>query len=175
LHSPDDDLIKSYHTTLLHATIPLISMDTVLEEFVEGLSDPLQQSPSVCLKLPTMPNSDSQGPLSPDFMVLSMLHVMEDTDNELLCQYYDRPALLQVQQPFAEILSSPFFSANNGNTINMGNTTGIMDLLQRGSGAQSTLSSTFSKGTDAVGAFHNGMASRFLPTEKDMQVKDFFL
>jgi hypothetical protein len=148
-------------------------MDTVLEEFVEGLSDPLQQSPSVCLKLPTMPNSDSQGPLSPDFMVLSMLHVM-DTDNELLCQYYDRPALLQVQQPFAEILSSPSFSANNGNTINMGNTTGTMNLLQRGSGAQSTHSSTFSKGTDAVGAFHNGMASRFLPTEKDMQVKEFF-
>jgi hypothetical protein len=89
-------------------------MDTVLEEiFVEGLTDPLPQSPSVS----SFPRCQIvivrvSSPLMTWYF--PMLHVMEDTDNELLCQYYDHPVLLQVQQP--EILSFPSFSANNGNT-----------------------------------------------------------
>ncbi|CAN6382182.1 unnamed protein product [Urochloa humidicola] len=140
-------------------------MDATLEEaFVEGLMDPLPQSPSVSLELPMMQDADSQGLLSSDDMVLSYAArmLMEDTDNKLLCQYYDNPALLQVQRPFAEILSSSF-SGNNINTI----TKGAMDLLQGGSGDQNTLSPALSKGTNAVGAFLKGMeeASRFLPTD----------
>nr|CAB3492346.1 unnamed protein product [Digitaria exilis]CAB3502813.1 unnamed protein product [Digitaria exilis] len=158
-------------------------MDTDLEEiFVECLTDPSPQSPPAFLELPTMPDGDGQGLLPPDDMVLSYAArmLMEDTDNKFLYKYYDSAALLQVQQPFAEILSSPSFSANNGNDINMCNTRGGMDLLQGGSGDQNTFSSAFSKGTDVVGAFLKGMeeASRFLPTDnvykRNMQANQIF-
>ncbi|CAO2150330.1 unnamed protein product [Urochloa humidicola] len=156
-------------------------MDTVLEEVsVEGLMDPLPQSPSVSFEFPIMQDADGQGLLSSDDMVLSYAArmLMEDTDSKLLCQYYDNPALLQVQQPFAEILASPSFSGNN--TITMGTTMGTMDLLQGGSDDQSTLSPAFSKGTNAAGAFLKGMeeASRFLPTgnayKTDMKANQIF-
>ncbi|TVU23271.1 hypothetical protein EJB05_25626, partial [Eragrostis curvula] len=88
---------------------------------------------------------------------------MEDElGGELLYQCSNHPALLQAQQPFVQILSSPSFSTSNHNR---GNMEGSKDLLPVGSGDQSTLSSPFSKGVDVAGAFLKGVeeAIRFLP------------
>ncbi|CAN6373799.1 unnamed protein product [Urochloa humidicola] len=142
-------------------------MATTPEEFfAEGLMDPSPQSPDIFLNLPPMPDG-FQGPLLPDDMVLSYVSRMlmeEDTDDKLLCQYSDHPALLQVQQPFAQILSSPSYRVDHDNT-SRGDIEGVNDFFQNNNGHKSTLDSTFSKGVDAVGAFLKGVeeANMFLP------------
>jgi hypothetical protein len=87
----------------------------------------------------------------------------------------DHPALLQVLQPFSQILSSSSSSYYGTNT---GNTDGAKDLLQDGRDDESklNLSSALSKGTDAVRAFLKGMeeANMLLPKDNkfrgDVQV-----
>ncbi|TVU23270.1 hypothetical protein EJB05_25625, partial [Eragrostis curvula] len=95
----------------------------------------------------------------------SILHMLmeDDTDGKLLYQCSDHPALLQAQQPFAQILSSPFVASNDYR----GNTKGHKDLLLGGSGDQSSLSSPFCNGADVVGAFLKSAeeAIRFLPRD----------
>jgi len=126
-----------------------------------------------------MPNDAGQDSLCPDEIVLSYVShmLMEDhTEDKLLCQGADHPALLQVQEPFAQILSSPSFSTNSDNTINRDNVEGAQNLFQDCSGDQCTLRSSLSIGALAAGSVLNGMeeASRFLPKDngfsKDQQV-----
>ncbi|CAL4982440.1 unnamed protein product [Urochloa decumbens] len=128
-----------------------------------------------------MDNGDVQDSLSPDGMVLSYVSrvlMEDDTEDELLCQDSDHPALLQVQETFAQILFSPFISSNSDNIIYRSNMEGDKNSLQGCSGDKCTLSSAFSKSTDAVWAFSKSMeeASRFLPRDngfrKDEQVNE---
>uniref|UniRef100_A0A0A9CKH4 Uncharacterized protein n=1 Tax=Arundo donax TaxID=35708 RepID=A0A0A9CKH4_ARUDO len=155
---PDDDMIKSYHA----AVPPLITMATTPEEFfVEGLMEAAPPSPSVFVDLPPTPDG-----------------LMEDDSDDKLS---DHSALLQVQQPFAQIISAPSFGTNNDNTANKGNNIEeTKDLLQDDSGDQSTLSSAFFKGADVIGAFLKGIeeTSMFLPRDggfrKDEQVNQMF-
>ncbi|KAL6654488.1 hypothetical protein ACP70R_007953 [Stipagrostis hirtigluma subsp. patula] len=154
------------------------------EFFVEGLTDPLPQSPSVFLDLPPMSDGDDQGLLSHDDMLLSYISrvlMEEDTDDKLSCQYPDHLALLQVQQPFAQILSTSSFDTDNHNTINRSNMEGVHDLLQNNSGYESTLNSASRKGINAVGAFLKGMeeANMFLSEDnrfrRDKLVNHMFI
>jgi hypothetical protein len=96
---------------------------------------------------------------------ISSLLMEEDIDDKLLGQYSDHPALLQAQQPFAQLLSSPSINANSDNTFKSGNMEGAKSLFQDCSGDQCTLSSSFSKGVDEEGQFSKGLeeAYRFLP------------
>ncbi|CAM0149596.1 unnamed protein product [Urochloa decumbens] len=128
-----------------------------------------------------MDNGDVQDSHSPDGMVLSYVSrvlMEDDTEDELLCQDSDHPALLQVQETFAQILFSPFISSNSDNIIYRSNMEGDKNSLQGCSGDKCTLSSAFSKSTDAVWAFSKSMqeASRFLPRDngfrKDEQVNE---
>jgi hypothetical protein len=77
----------------------------------------------------------------------------DDIDDKL----NDHPALLQVQQPFAQILSSASTGTNTGNMV--------------GGNYQSTLNSVLSNGTNAVHAFLKGMeeANMLLPKGKNFQ------
>lgn len=86
---------------------------------------------------------------------ISQLLMEDDIDDTLS----DHPALLQVQQPFAQILSS-CFGSDNGDTGEASK-----DLLQDGGGDERTLNLALSKGTHAVWAFLEGMkeAHMFLP------------
>jgi hypothetical protein len=113
-------------------------------------------------------------------MVLSYISrvLMEDgAEDKILCGNSDHSALLQVQEPFAQILFSPSISENSDNTTNKCNMERAMNLLQGRNGNQCTLSSAFSKGEDAGGAFLKSIeeASRFLPRDngirKDQLVK----
>ncbi|CAN6226896.1 unnamed protein product [Urochloa humidicola] len=156
-------------------------MVTTPEEFfVECLTDPTPPSPSVFVGLPQMDN-DVQDSLSPDGMVLSYISrvLMEDNkEDDLMCQDSDHPALLQVQEPFAQILFSPSISANSDNIINRSNMEGDNNSLQGCSGDQCTLSSSFSNSMDAVWVFSKSMeeASRCLPRDnglrKDQKVNE---
>jgi len=116
-----------------------------------------------------MPNHAGQDSLCPDEIVLSYVsrhaHMEDHTEDKLLCQDANHPALLQVQKPFAQILSSPSFSTNSDNTINRDNVEGAQNLFQDCSGDQCTLSPSFSKGVDEEGQFSKGLeeAHRFLP------------
>ena len=144
-------------------------MATTPEEFfAAGLMEMKPSSPSPSINLPLMPDGGGQGPLSDDDLVLSYISGLlmeEDIDDKLLGQYSDHPALLQAQQPFAQLLSSPFFNANSDNTFNCGNMEGAKNSLQGSSGDQCTLSPSFSKGVDEEGQFSKGLeeAHRFLP------------
>ncbi|XP_039822980.1 scarecrow-like protein 34 [Panicum virgatum] len=142
------------------------------EFFAKGLMDPSPPSPAVFLDLTLMPEG-CQGPFSPDDTVLSYVSVMlmeEDTDDNLLYQYSDHPALFQVQQSFAQILCPPSSRVDHDNT-NRGDMDGIKDLFQNNNGHQSTLDSTFSKGVDAMVAFLRGVeeAKTFLPNDNSFR------
>ncbi|XP_034586803.1 scarecrow-like protein 34 [Setaria viridis] len=135
-------------------------MATTPEElFVEGLKKS-PQSPSVFLDVfSPKPDDRSEGCHHvPSDMVLSYISrmLMEDDIDD---KPSDHPALLQVQQPFAQILSSPSFGSNHGDTE------GANDLLQDSSGDERTLHLALSKSTYAVGAFLKGMkeANMLLP------------
>lgn len=144
-------------------------MTTTPEEFfAAGLMEMEPSPPSPSINLPLMPDGAGQGQLSDDNLVLSYISGLlmeEDIDDKLLGQYSDHPALLQAQQPFAQLLSSPFFNANSDNTFNRCNIEGDKDSLQGCSGDQCTVNSSFSKGVDEEGQFSKGWeeAHRFLP------------
>lgn len=121
-----------------------------------------------------MDTDDSQDSLFPDDMVLSYISrflMEDDTEDKILCGNSDHPALLQVQEPFAQILFSPSISANSDNTTHKCNMEGANNLLQGRNGNQCTLSSAFSKGEDAAGAFLKSIeeASRFLPKDNGIR------
>nr|TKW07013.1 hypothetical protein SEVIR_7G279500v2 [Setaria viridis] len=118
------------------------------------------QSPSVFLDVfSPKPDDRSEGchHVPSDMMLpyISRMLMEDDIDDKPA----DHPALLQVQQPFAQILSSPSFGSNHGDTE------GANDLLQDSSGDERTLHLALSKGTFAVGAFLKGMkeANMLLP------------
>ncbi|KAJ1256933.1 hypothetical protein BS78_K259500 [Paspalum vaginatum] len=125
-------------------------------------SPPSPPSPPVYLDLPQKPNgSSSEGwhHVPNDMMLpyISRMLLEDDIDSKL----NDHPAILQVQQPFAQILSSPSSGTNTGNTE------GANDLLQDDGGRdESTLNQlVLSSGTNMAQAFTKGMeeASMFLP------------
>ncbi|CAL5031838.1 unnamed protein product [Urochloa decumbens] len=142
------------------------------EFFAEGLMEPSPPSPSVFHDLTPMsdPNTTNKGQLSHDDLVLPYISHMlmeDDIDDELLCQYSDHPALLQMQQPFSQILSCPSAGANNDDAANKVSMNQGNDLLLVSSGDQSTLSLAFSDSEYVVGEFMKGMedANRFLPSD----------
>ncbi|KAL6905777.1 hypothetical protein ACP4OV_003378 [Aristida adscensionis] len=155
-------------------------MTTTPEEFFveESTRNRSLPSPSVTVQdVPAMLDDERQGPFFCNDMAISYISRLlmeegtDDDDDDLLCQYYDDPALLRVQQPFAQILSSASFGVdNNSNTIkntgNMGHEAN--DLLQNySSGCQVALDLTLSKGVDVVGEFLKGMqeAQMLLPRD----------
>jgi hypothetical protein len=151
-------------------------MATTPEEFfMEGLTNLSPPSPSVLLDLPPMPNDAGQDSLCPDEIVLSYVScvLMEDhTEDKLLCQDADHPAVLQVQKAFAQILSSPSFSTNSNNTVNRDNVEGARNLFQDCNGDQCTLRSSLPIGALAAGSVLKGMeeATRFLPEDNGFRM-----
>jgi hypothetical protein len=140
-------------------------MDTTPQEpFMEGV---IEKSPSLFLDVFSLkPDGRSEGCRHrvPSDMILPYISrmLMEDDIDD---KPSDHPALLQVQEPFAQILSSPSSSGSNdhGDTEGANN-----DLLQDGTSGgddERTLNLALSKGTYAVGAFLKGMqeANMLLP------------
>ncbi|OEL20685.1 hypothetical protein BAE44_0018293 [Dichanthelium oligosanthes] len=155
------------------------------EFFADGLMEPSPASPSVFLDLtPTSdPSAVDKGQFSHDDLVLpcfSHMLMKDDIDDNLLCQYFDQPALLEAQQPFAQILS-PSTGADNDDVANKGNMDQAKDSSLVSSDDQSTLSLSFSDTEYVVGEFLKGMedASRFLPRNnsfmKDPQMNQMFI
>ncbi|CAL4990482.1 unnamed protein product [Urochloa decumbens] len=133
--------------------------------FVKGLMEQSPPSPPILFDHPQKPNCSSEGRHHvPNDMMLPYISrmLMEDDDDNKL---NDHSALLQVQQPFAQILSSPSLGANTRNTE------ADNDLLEYGGCDESILNSALSNGTDAVQAFLKGMeeASMLLPKGKNFQ------
>ncbi|WVZ49941.1 hypothetical protein U9M48_001255 [Paspalum notatum var. saurae] len=127
-----------------------------------GLIEQSPPSPPLFLDLPQKPNGSSEGQHhvpNNDMMLpyISCLLMEDDVDDKLI----DHPALLQVQQPFAQILSTPSFSTS---TVNM---EGFNDLLQQGDSDENTLNLALSKDTDAVQAFMKGMEEANMLVPKD--------
>jgi hypothetical protein len=85
----------------------------------------------ICLELPTMPNSDSQGQLSPDDMVLSYAARHGGHWQRTLVPILWSPCTTPGAAARNPLL--PFLQRKQRQYINMGNTTGTMDLLQGGS------------------------------------------
>ncbi|CAN6331477.1 unnamed protein product [Urochloa humidicola] len=137
-------------------------MATTPEEFfVEDLIQQSPQSPSFLLDVfSPKPDGRSEGchhvPSDMTLPYISRMLMEDDIDDKP----YDHHALLQVQQPFAQILSCYSSSSNNGDTE------GAKDLLQDGtSDDERTLHLAFSKATYVAGAFLKGMeeANMLLP------------
>ncbi|CAN6326753.1 unnamed protein product [Urochloa humidicola] len=136
-------------------------MATTPEEFfMKDLIQQSPQSPSFLLDVfSPKPDGRSEGchHIPSDMMLpyISRMLMEDDTDDKP----YDHHALLQVQQPFAQILSYHSSGSNNGDTE------GDKDLLQDGTGDERILHLSFSKGTYAAGAFLKGMeeANMLLP------------
>ncbi|CAD6252556.1 unnamed protein product [Miscanthus lutarioriparius] len=80
------------------------------------IADPDEQpfSPSVFLNLPPTPPDDGQDPVvsSDDLVIPFISHILMDDDDKLSYQCPDHQALLQAQQPFAEILSDTTTTTN---------------------------------------------------------------
>ncbi|TVU25597.1 hypothetical protein EJB05_28099 [Eragrostis curvula] len=121
-----DNVMKFHHKDFLlgeddqwshHTTLPLWP-PTPEELFAESLREQVPPSPSLSLNHPQMPDCDREGQLSTVDLVLPYISrvLMEDNiDDDLLYQYSDHPALLQVQKPFAQILFSSSFSTSDNN------------------------------------------------------------
>ncbi|CAD6269386.1 unnamed protein product [Miscanthus lutarioriparius] len=144
--------------------LPLITMATAPEEFFgKGLMEQSPPSPPVFPDdLPQKPNgsSESQHRVPNEMMLSYVSHVLME-DDDIDDKLNDHPALLQVQQPFAQILSSPSSGTNTGSRE------GSNDFLHEGNVDESELNSALSKGTDTVGAFLKGMeeANGLLPKD----------
>jgi len=144
-------------------------MATTPEEFFcKGLMEQPPPSPPVFTNdLPQEPNGSSEGQhhVVPNEMMLSYVsHVLLDDDIDE--KLNNHPALLQVQQPFAQILSSPSSGTNAGSRE------GSHNFLHEGNNVDETvLNLTLSKGTYAVGAFLKGMeeANKFLPKDNNFR------
>ncbi|KAG2562888.1 hypothetical protein PVAP13_8KG299600 [Panicum virgatum] len=91
----------------------------------EGLlADPEPFSPSVFLDLPPTPRPDgTEDPVSSDDLILPFISRMlmeEDIGDQFFYQYPEHPALLQAQQPFADILSDAATnSTSSGSTATL--------------------------------------------------------
>ncbi|CAN6183534.1 unnamed protein product [Urochloa humidicola] len=90
-----------------------------------GKADPEPFSPSVFLDLPPTPGpvSDGEDPpaASSDDLVLPFISRMlmeDDIDDKFFYHYPDHPALLQAQQPYAQILSAAAAAASDSFTAN---------------------------------------------------------
>jgi hypothetical protein len=124
---------------------------------------PQQPPQPFFLDLPQNSNGRSEGchhvPNDMTLPYISRVLLEDDVDDKL----DDHPALLQVQQPFAQILSSSSYGTSTGNAE------GAKELLQDGSDDESTfnLNSALSKGTDAVRAFLKGMEEANMLLPKD--------
>ncbi|XP_062197627.1 scarecrow-like protein 34 [Phragmites australis] len=88
-------------------------------------------SPSVFLDLPPTPRPDGgfdgEDPASSDDLVLPFISSMlmeEDIDDKFFYQYPDHPALLQAQQPYAQILSASATTALSSSDSATTNTDG---------------------------------------------------
>ncbi|KAL6905779.1 hypothetical protein ACP4OV_003380 [Aristida adscensionis] len=154
---------RSFHTIPL----PLNSMATSNPEefFAKGLMEQAPPSPPIFLDLPRVPDGgNNEGRFAPSEMMLPYISYMLMEDN-IDDDVSDHPALLQVQQPFAQLLSAPSIGVDNGKSIDRDNIEGVKDLLQDGNGDRRTPHSTFSVGADVVEAFLKGMedAKMFLP------------
>ncbi|CAD6215287.1 unnamed protein product [Miscanthus lutarioriparius] len=86
-------------------------MSTSPEDFLaQGayLAAPEPFSPSIFLDLPPTPRLDADDPASSDDLVLPFISQMlmeQDIDGQFFYQFPDHPALLNTQQPYAQILS----------------------------------------------------------------------
>ncbi|CAL4989003.1 unnamed protein product [Urochloa decumbens] len=136
-------------------------MATTPEEFfIKGLMEQPPPSPPVFFDLPRKPNCSSEGQrhVHNDMMLPYISRVLlEDEEDDKLNNH---PALLQVQQPFAQILSSPSFGAK------VSNMEGASNWLEDGGRHDSTLDLVSSNDSDVVQAFLKGMeeANMLLPT-----------
>lgn len=148
-----DILTKSYGIV----PTPLIEMTTTPEELlVKGLTEQSPPSPSVTDEFSPKPDGASEGCHHvPSGMMLPYLSRMLMEDN-IDGRLSDHPALLQVQQHFAQIISSHSFGVNSGDRE------GAKDLLQVGDSDESS-----SKGADALGVLFKGMeqANMVLPRD----------
>ncbi|PVH34647.1 hypothetical protein PAHAL_8G266800 [Panicum hallii] len=128
------------------------------EFFVEGLIEQSPPSPSIFLHVSMKPDGRSEGDHdAPRDMILPYISrvLMEDDIDDKIS---DHPRLLQVQQPFAQILSSPSFGANTDNTAN--------------SSGENALDSALSKGAGVVRAFLKGMEEANMLLPKDNGVNE---
>ncbi|CAO1940230.1 unnamed protein product [Urochloa humidicola] len=85
------------------------------------LAAPEPFSPSVFLDLPPTPRPDDDDPAASDDLVLPFISRMlmeEDIDDKFFYQFPDHPALLNAQQPYAQILSDDSnFNSNSTSTL----------------------------------------------------------
>ena len=124
---------------------------------MEDLIEQSPPSPSIFLQVPMKPDGSGEGDHhAPTDMILPYISrvLMEDDIDDKIS---DHPRLLQVQQPFAQILSSSSFGTNTDNTAS--------------SGGESTLDSALSKGADVVRAFLKGMEEANMLLPKDNGVR----
>ncbi|CAD6255369.1 unnamed protein product [Miscanthus lutarioriparius] len=144
-------------------------MATTPEEFfVKDLTEQPPAFPPVFPDLRQKPNGSSEGQHHvPNAMMLPyiarMLMEDDDGDNNLT----DHPALLQVQQPFVQILRSLSFDANTYTN----NTEGPKDFLHEDHGGERGISLPLSNGTYVVGASSLECmeeANMFLPKDNNL-------
>ncbi|KAF8665927.1 hypothetical protein HU200_054012 [Digitaria exilis] len=136
-------------------------MTTTPEEFfAKGLMEQSPPSPPVFLDIPQKPSgsSDSQHQVPDNMMLPHILRVLFEDEN-IDDKLSDDPALLQVQQPFAQILSCP--------PANTRNKEGSNNLLQDICRQERALDLVLSKSNEVVQAFLKGMedANRLLPKD----------
>ncbi|OQU83977.1 hypothetical protein SORBI_3005G208950 [Sorghum bicolor] len=142
-------------------------MGTTPEEFfIKDLMEQPPSSPPVFLDLSQKPNVSSEvrhHVPNNDMMLpyISRMLMEDNIDDELT----DHPALLQVQQPFAQILSSPSFGTNTNNSE------GPNDFLCGGHGDKSAPNSPVSKGTYIVGESLKDLeeANTLLPKDNNIR------
>ncbi|PVH34640.1 hypothetical protein PAHAL_8G266000 [Panicum hallii] len=103
-------------------------MSATPEEFLgQGayLAAPEPFSPSVFLDLPPTPRPDADDPASSDDLVLPFISRMlmeEDIDDKFFYEFPDHPALLNAQQPYAQILLSDESATNSSSNSSSGGT-----------------------------------------------------
>nr|AGT17318.1 hypothetical protein SHCRBa_149_L06_R_110 [Saccharum hybrid cultivar R570] len=142
-------------------------MATTPEEFfIKDLMEQPPASPPVFLDLPQKTNVSNEvwhRVPNNDMMLPYISHMLmeDDIDDEL----NDHPALLQVQQPFAQILSCPSLGTNTNNYE------GPNEFLHEGHGDERALNSPLSKGASVLGASLKVMeeANMLLPKDNDIR------
>ncbi|CAN6360878.1 unnamed protein product [Urochloa humidicola] len=145
------------------------------EFFLESIMEPVPPSPSVFVDLPQIPVSVGAGADDLVLPYVSYVLMEDDTDDSILNQYSDHPSLVQVQESFAQIISSNSFVTYNFNSRRMaspvvsqgykkGTSMDASNFLLQGSSSGDEITSNFD--TDVVAAFLKGVeeAKSFLPT-----------
>nr|CAB3490524.1 unnamed protein product [Digitaria exilis] len=142
-------------------------MTTTPEEFfAKGLIEQSPPSPPVFLDIPPKPSGSTESQHHiPDNMMLPHISRVLFEDEDIDDKLSNDPALLQVQQPFAQILSCPPFGANTRNME------GRNDLLQDGCREEIVPDMVLSKSNEVVQAFLKGMedANKFLPKDNHIR------